>query len=146
MRLAVCVQISRSVWSATGLPALSDGQVRTKAAASSAHSIRFARCDCTNRPAANACSSSGGEEEACFQCLRSQLESRPPLIQIQDSFFFAASGTSSLVLPTSLISTVVVPSMSRSFPPKLMVPCCLSSYLVSRPSFVQNLTEPLAFF
>src|SRR6185369_3722703 len=37
-------------------------------------------------------------------------------------FFFASSGTSTLVVPTSLISTVVVRSTSRSSPLKVTVP------------------------
>src|SRR5688500_16361090 len=61
------------------------------------------------------------------------------------SFFFASSGTSSLVEPTSLISTVVVRLMSMSLLLKLILPWTLNSYLESTPSFVQNLTVPLAF-
>src|SRR5439155_8454682 len=68
----------------------------------------------------------------------------PGEVQGQDSFFFASSGTSTFVEPTSLISTVVVRSMSTSLPLKLIVPCTLNSYFASRPSLSQNFTEPLA--
>src|SRR3954452_16632397 len=61
-----------------------------------------------------------------------------------DTFPFASAGTSTLVEPTSLISTVVVRSMSMSLPPKLIWPLRLYSYLLSCPSFTQNLTVPLA--
>src|SRR4029077_7161234 len=39
----------------------------------------------------------------------------------QDNFFWAASGSSTLVLPTSLISTVVVRSISKSSPLKPVI-------------------------
>src|SRR5262245_11603024 len=60
------------------------------------------------------------------------------------TIFFAASGTSTVVFPTSLISTIVVRSTSTSLPPKLTVPRTLYSYLTSSPSLSQNFTEPLA--
>src|SRR5207253_2825840 len=71
--------------------------------------------------------------------------SNPTLTCSQVNFFFASSGTSTFVLPTSLISTVVVRSRSRSSPLKLTVPETLYSYLASWPSLIQNFTEPLAF-
>src|ERR1041385_7543565 len=56
----------------------------------------------------------------------------------QDNFFFAASGTSTFVVPTSLSSTVVVRSWSISFPFQFTLPLTLNSYFVSAPSFTQN--------
>ena len=44
------------------------------------------------------------------------------LLKCYCSFFFASSGTSILVVPTSLISTVVVRSMSMLLPPKSIEP------------------------
>src|SRR5258706_5969736 len=73
------------------------------------------------------------------------VASRCPLRSLQESFCWAASGISILVVPTSLISVVVVSSLSRSWPLKVTVPASLSSYLVRAPSLSQNLTEPLAF-
>src|ERR1035437_329234 len=67
-----------------------------------------------------------------------------PLKKFYDNFFFASSGTSTLVLPASLISTVVVRSTSRVLPLKSTVPWTWNSYLVSWPSLIQNFTEPLA--
>src|SRR4029079_3880692 len=61
-----------------------------------------------------------------------------------ESFFLASSGMLIFVEPTSLISTVVVRSMSRSSPLKVIVPETLYSYLESLPSLTQNLTDPEA--
>src|SRR5690606_15782727 len=62
------------------------------------------------------------------------------------SFFFTSSGTSTLVEPTSLISTVVVRSMLRSSPSRVvMAPEYVVWYLDTTPSFTQILMEPLAF-
>src|SRR4029434_6038300 len=69
----------------------------------------------------------------------------PPQSQfpsLQPSFFFAASGTLTFVVPTSLISVVVARSTSTSFPLKSTLPFTLNSYLDRTPSFTQNFTEP----
>src|SRR5437763_1044764 len=61
-----------------------------------------------------------------------------------DSFFFASSGTFTLVEPTSVISVVVVVSMSRSPLGVLTVACMWNAALERTPSLSQTLTVPLA--
>src|ERR1051326_2845997 len=48
--------------------------------------------------------------------LRDMVVQRLAATQVAPNFFFASAGTSILVEPTSLISTMVVRSMSRSSP------------------------------
>src|SRR5439155_13541961 len=62
---------------------------------------------------------------------------------LHDNFFFASSGTFTLVVPTSLTSTVEVRSTSNSLPLKSTLPVTLNSNLVSAPSLTQNFTDPL---
>src|SRR4051812_22952168 len=60
----------------------------------------------------------------------------------EPSFVFAAAGRSILVVPTSLISTVVVRSTCCSPPRPWTVPFTWYSYFETTPSFSQNLTVP----
>src|SRR5687768_1225430 len=70
------------------------------------------------------------------------LQHRPSHIAHQLSFFFASSGTVSFVVPTSLISTVVVRLISTSLLLKVILPCTLYWYFARAPSLVQNFTVP----
>src|SRR5712672_2272242 len=61
------------------------------------------------------------------------------------SFDFASGGASTLVVPMSLISIVVVRSTSRSSPLMVIVPLTLYWNFVSTPSaLTQNFAVPLA--